>query len=162
MNLQRLLAAWAGPALENRVPRIVVLPRIGVNRVLGMKIDRTDRIALSVPPVLGGTVSLAPSSAGREVRDAWALFLAELRVTDGAAAPPFGTARTDARRHRRARLPSCPSSGPRDGRRDRGRRRPPTGARPAQGTLRARPAPDRAAAFAASGNRGNRPQSEDR
>ena len=78
MNLQRFLATWAGLTLENRVNRLIILLLIGVNCVLAVTINQTDRTVVLVPPVLEGEVSVARSSASREVREAWALFVAEL------------------------------------------------------------------------------------
>jgi len=78
MNLQRFLATWAGLTLENRVNRVIILLLIGVNCVLAVTINQTDRTVVLVPPVLEGAVSVARSSASQEVRDAWALFVAEL------------------------------------------------------------------------------------
>ena len=78
MNLQRFLATWAGLTLENRVNRLIILLLIGVNCVLAVTIHQTDRTVVLVPPVLEGEVSVARSSASQEVREAWALFVAEL------------------------------------------------------------------------------------
>ena len=43
MNLQRFLATWAGLTLENRINRIIILLLIGVNCVLAVTINQTDR-----------------------------------------------------------------------------------------------------------------------
>ncbi len=80
MNLQRFLATWAGLTLENRVNRVIILLLIGVNCVPAVTINQTDRTVVLVPPVLEGAVSVARSSASQEVREAWALFVAELQA----------------------------------------------------------------------------------
>ena len=77
MNLQRFFATWAGLTLENRVNRLIILLLLGVNGVLAVTINQTDRTVVLVPPVLEGEVSVARASASQEVRVAWALFVAE-------------------------------------------------------------------------------------
>jgi conjugal transfer pilus assembly protein TraE len=43
MNLQRFLATWARLTLEDRVNRLIILLLIGVNDVLAVTVNQTDR-----------------------------------------------------------------------------------------------------------------------
>jgi conjugal transfer pilus assembly protein TraE len=78
VNLARFLATWNGLTLENRVNRLVILLLIGANMALAITLNRTERTVVLVPPVLEGAVTVARSSASQEVKEAWALFVAEL------------------------------------------------------------------------------------
>ena len=78
MNLQHLLATWDGTHRENRFNRVVILLLVGVNIALAVTVHQADRTVVLVPPVLDGEVTLARIAASQEVKDAWALFVAEL------------------------------------------------------------------------------------
>ncbi|WP_020503508.1 TraE/TraK family type IV conjugative transfer system protein [Lamprocystis purpurea] len=78
MNLHDLLATWDGTHRENRFNRVVILLLVVVNIALAVTVNQTDRTVVLVPPVLDGQVTLARNAASQEVKDAWALFVAEL------------------------------------------------------------------------------------
>ena len=78
MTLADFLATWRGLTLENRLHRLAVLGLIGTNLVTAVALLRADHTVVLVPPVLEGQVSVARESASQEVKEAWALFVAEL------------------------------------------------------------------------------------
>ena len=57
---------------------MVILLLVGVNIALAVTVHQADRTVVLVPPVLDGEVTLARNAASQEVKDAWALFVAEL------------------------------------------------------------------------------------
>jgi conjugal transfer pilus assembly protein TraE len=78
VTLSDFLATWRGLTLENRLHRLAVLGLIGTNLVTAVALLRADHTVVLVPPVLEGQVSVARESASQEVKEAWALFVAEL------------------------------------------------------------------------------------
>ena len=78
MTLADFLATWRGLPLENRLHRLAVLGLIGSNLITAVALLRADHTVVLVPPVLEGQVSVARESASQEVKEAWALFVAEL------------------------------------------------------------------------------------
>jgi len=78
MTLSDFLATWRGLTLENRLHRLAVLGLIGTNLVTAVALLRADRTVVLVPPVLDGQVSVARATASQEVKEAWALYVAEL------------------------------------------------------------------------------------
>ena len=78
MKLHDLLATWDGAHRENRFNRVAIVLLAIVNIALAVTVNQTDRTVVLVPPVLDGEVTLARNSASQEVKDAWALFVAEL------------------------------------------------------------------------------------
>ena len=78
MTLADFLATWRGLTLENRLHRLAVLGLIGTNLITAVALLRADHTVVLVPPVLEGQVSVARESASQEVKEAWALYVAEL------------------------------------------------------------------------------------
>ena len=78
MNLADFLASWQGLTFENRFHRVALVGLIASNLVTAIALTQVERTVVLVPPVLEGEVSLARASASREVKEAWALFAAEL------------------------------------------------------------------------------------
>ena len=78
MTLSDFLSTWRGLTLENRLHRLAVLGLIGTNLVIAVALLRAERTVVLVPPVLEGQVSVARANASQEVKEAWALFVAEL------------------------------------------------------------------------------------
>jgi len=78
VTLADFLATWRGLTLENRLHRLAVLGLIGTNLVTAAALLRAERTVVLVPPLLEGPVSVARASASQEVKEAWALFVAEL------------------------------------------------------------------------------------
>ena len=78
MTLSDFLSTWRGLTLENRLHRLAVLGLIGTNLVIAVALLRAERTVVLVPPVLEGQVSVARAQASQEVKEAWALFVAEL------------------------------------------------------------------------------------
>ena len=68
MNIDRFRAAWTGLTLANRVNRILILLLIGANIALAITLNQTERTVVLVPPVLEGEITVARSSASREVK----------------------------------------------------------------------------------------------
>jgi hypothetical protein len=78
VTLADFLATWRGLTLENRLHRLAVLGLIETNLITAVALLRADHTVVLVPPVLEGQVSVARESASREVKEAWALYIAEL------------------------------------------------------------------------------------
>ncbi|MCU0836407.1 MAG: type IV conjugative transfer system protein TraE [Chromatiaceae bacterium] len=78
MTLADFLATWRGLTLENRLHRLAVLGLIGTNLLTAVALLRAERTVVLVPPLLEGQVSVARAAASQEVKEAWALFVAEL------------------------------------------------------------------------------------
>jgi conjugal transfer pilus assembly protein TraE len=78
VTLAEFLATWRGLTLENRLHRLAVLGLIGTNLITAVALLRADHTVVLVPPVLDGQVSVARAQASQEVKEAWALFVAEL------------------------------------------------------------------------------------
>jgi len=78
VTLADFLATWRGLTLENRLHRLAVLGLIGTNLISAVALLRADHTVVLVPPVLEGQVSVARDSASQEVKEAWALLIAEL------------------------------------------------------------------------------------
>ena len=78
MTLARFLATWRGLTLENRFHRVVLLGLLASNLVTALALVSAERTVVLVPPGLEGPVEVARESAAREVKEAWALYLAEL------------------------------------------------------------------------------------
>jgi conjugal transfer pilus assembly protein TraE len=78
VTLADFLATWRGLTLENRLHRLAMLGLIGTNLITAVALLRADHTVVLVPPVLEGQVSVARESASQEVKEAWALFVAEL------------------------------------------------------------------------------------
>jgi len=78
VTLSDFLSTWRGLTLENRLHRLAVLGLIGTNLVIAVALLRAERTVVLVPPVLEGQVSVARANASQEVKEAWALFVAEL------------------------------------------------------------------------------------
>jgi conjugal transfer pilus assembly protein TraE len=78
VTLADFLATWRGLTLENRLHRLAVLGLIGTNLLTAVALLRAERTVVLVPPLLEGQVSVARAAASQEVKEAWALFVAEL------------------------------------------------------------------------------------
>lgn len=78
MTLADFLATWRGLTLENRLHRLAVLGLIGTNLITAVALLRADHTVVLVPPVLEGQISVTRERASQEVKEAWALFVAEL------------------------------------------------------------------------------------
>jgi len=78
MTLADFLATWRGLTLENRLHRLAVLGLIATNLLTAVALLRAERTVVLVPPLLEGQVSVARAAASQEVKEAWALFVAEL------------------------------------------------------------------------------------
>jgi conjugal transfer pilus assembly protein TraE len=78
VTLADFLATWRGLTVENRLHRLAVLGLIATNLVTAVVLFRAERTVVLVPPVLDGQVSVARASASQEVKEAWALYVAEL------------------------------------------------------------------------------------
>jgi conjugal transfer pilus assembly protein TraE len=78
VTLADFLATWRGLTLENRLHRLAVLGLIGTNLITAVALLRADHTVVPVPPVRDGQVSVSRERASREVKEAWALFVAEL------------------------------------------------------------------------------------
>ena len=78
MTLADFLATWRGLTLENRLHRLAVLGLIGSSLMTAVALLRADHTVVLVPPVLEGQVSVARESASQKVKEAWALYVAEL------------------------------------------------------------------------------------
>jgi conjugal transfer pilus assembly protein TraE len=78
VTLAEFLATWRGLTFENRLHRLAVLGLIATNLVTAAVLLRAERTVVLVPPVLEGQVSVARAAASQEVKEAWALYVAEL------------------------------------------------------------------------------------
>lgn len=78
MRLARFLATWRGLTLENRFHRVALLGLVASNLVSTVALLHAERTVVLVPPGLERPVEVARESASREVKEAWALYLAEL------------------------------------------------------------------------------------
>jgi conjugal transfer pilus assembly protein TraE len=78
VRLARFLATWRGLTLENRFHRVVLLLLLATNLTTALALVNAERTVVLVPPVLEGPVEVARDSAAREVKEAWALYVAEL------------------------------------------------------------------------------------
>ncbi len=78
MNLGAFLATWRGLTLENRIHRITLLGLIVTNLLTAVALLHAERTVVLVPPRLEGQVNIARDSASQEVKESWALFVAEL------------------------------------------------------------------------------------
>jgi hypothetical protein len=78
VRLARFLETWRGLTLENRFHRVVLLGLVASNLVSAVALLHAERTVVLVPPGLEGPVEVARESAAREVKEAWALYLAEL------------------------------------------------------------------------------------
>nr|WP_242470177.1 type IV conjugative transfer system protein TraE [Thiococcus pfennigii] len=75
--------------LENRLHRLAVLGLIGTNLVTAVALLRADHTVVLVPPVLEGQASVARERASQDVKEAWALFIAELLGNVGPTSAEF-------------------------------------------------------------------------
>jgi conjugal transfer pilus assembly protein TraE len=78
VNLADFLATWRGLTLENRIHRITLLGLIVTNLLTAVALLHAERTVVLVPPRLEGQVNIARDSASQEVKESWALFVAEL------------------------------------------------------------------------------------
>jgi conjugal transfer pilus assembly protein TraE len=78
MTLAGFLATWRGLTLENRLHRLALLGLVATNLTTAVALVRTERTVVLVPPILEGEVRIAREQASQEVKEAWALYVAEL------------------------------------------------------------------------------------
>jgi len=89
MDYQTLTRTWRGINRENRFHRIAVALLLATNLLTLLALVRADRTVVLVPPILEGQVNVARDSASREVKEAWAVYVAELLGNVGAASADF-------------------------------------------------------------------------
>jgi conjugal transfer pilus assembly protein TraE len=89
MDYQTLTRTWRGINRENRFHRIAVALLLATNLLTLLALVRADRTVVLVPPILEGQVNVARDSASREVKEAWAVYVAELLGNVGAGSADF-------------------------------------------------------------------------
>ena len=89
MNLNTLTQTWRGINRENRFHRIAVALLLITNLLTLAALLRADRTVVLVPPILEGEVNVARDRASREVKEAWAIYVAELLGNVGARSADF-------------------------------------------------------------------------
>ena len=89
MDYRRLTKTWRGINLENRFHRIAVALLLATNLLTLLALVRADRTVVLVPPILEGQVNVARDSASREVKESWAVYVAELLGNVGAGSADF-------------------------------------------------------------------------
>jgi conjugal transfer pilus assembly protein TraE len=89
MHLQTLTKTWRGINRENRFHRIAAAILLVTNLLTLVALLRADRTVVLVPPILEGEVNVARDSASREVKQAWAVYVAELLGNVGARSADF-------------------------------------------------------------------------
>jgi len=78
MQWETLTGTWRGIKWENGFHRVVVVVLLLTNGGTLAALLSTEETVVLVPPVLDGEVTLARDRASQSVREAWALYLAEL------------------------------------------------------------------------------------
>lgn len=78
MTLHDFLGTWRGLQWETRFLRIAVVGLVLANLGGAYALVNAERTVVLVPPVLEGEVNIARDSASQEVREAWALYIAQL------------------------------------------------------------------------------------
>jgi conjugal transfer pilus assembly protein TraE len=78
VNWADFLRTWQGTQVEIRVLRLLAAGLLLTNLAAAWALANVDKTVVLVPPTLGGEVQIARDSASREVREAWALYVAEL------------------------------------------------------------------------------------
>jgi len=89
MHFRTLTRTWHGINTENRFHRIAVALLLLTNLLTLISLVRADRTVVLVPPILEGQVNVARDSASREVKEAWAVYVAELLGNVGAGSADF-------------------------------------------------------------------------
>ncbi|MEA3641201.1 MAG: TraE/TraK family type IV conjugative transfer system protein [Lamprobacter sp.] len=89
MNLNTLTQTWRGINRENRFHRLAVALLLLTNLLTLAALLRADRTVVLVPPILEGEVNVARDRASREVKEAWAIYVAELLGNVGARSADF-------------------------------------------------------------------------
>ena len=89
MDVRTLTRTWRGITAENRFHRLVVATLLVTNLLTLLALARADRTVVLVPPILEGQVNIARDSATREVKEAWAIHVAELFGNVGADSADF-------------------------------------------------------------------------
>ncbi|MFE8032870.1 TraE/TraK family type IV conjugative transfer system protein [Thiohalocapsa marina] len=89
MDMRTLTQTWRGITLENRFHRIAVALLLLTNLLTLLALVRADRTVVLVPPILEGQVNVARDSASREVKESWAVYVAELLGNVGAGSADF-------------------------------------------------------------------------
>ena len=78
MTLTDFLNTWSGKQMELRVLRLLAVGLLLTNLAGAYALATVEKTVVLVPPVLEGQVQVARDSASQEVREAWALYVAEL------------------------------------------------------------------------------------
>jgi conjugal transfer pilus assembly protein TraE len=87
VRLERFLESWRGLTLESRFHRVVLPALLASNLATALAFVNAERTVVLVPPVLDGPVDVAREGAAREVKEAWALYVAEFRSACRRASP---------------------------------------------------------------------------
>lgn len=87
MKLKERVSTWEWTKWENRFHRYALIGLTLTCLVLAFAIFRVERVVVLVPPYLEGQVSIAREHASKEVKETWALYVAELlgNVSPGTA-----------------------------------------------------------------------------
>ena len=78
MIRERFLGTWRAINRENRLHRYLLVTLVVANLLLVFALLRSEHTVVLVPPILEGEVSIARNHASVEVKEAWALYAAEL------------------------------------------------------------------------------------
>jgi conjugal transfer pilus assembly protein TraE len=78
MILTDFLSTWSGKQMEIRFLRLLAGGLLLTNLAAAYALASVEKTVVLVPPVLEGQVQVARDSASQEVREAWALYVAEL------------------------------------------------------------------------------------